>query len=220
VVSEQEKQLLSRNVPCQIPVEVIPNCISLSDYQEVKENPQQGTLIFTGSFRYQPNYDAMIWFLTDVFPLIQTEIPDVKLIITGDHANLPLPGLSGVTLTGFVKDIRPLVARSTVSIVPIRHGGGTRLKILEAMALHTPVVSTSKGAEGLAVTQGKDILIADSPMEFAKAVCRLIFEPELRDKLVENAHQLIVEKYNWAVVIPKFLHLIESITASRWSNEH
>ena len=89
------------------PVEVIPNCIDLSDYQEINEYPQPNTLIFTGSFRYHANYDAMIWFLTDVFPIIQAEIPDVNLMITGDHAGLPLPSSKGVTLTGFVNDIRP-----------------------------------------------------------------------------------------------------------------
>jgi polysaccharide biosynthesis protein PslH len=220
VVSEQERQLLIRHVPCQIPVEVVPNCISLPDYQGVNEYPQPETLVFTGSFRYHANYDAMLWFLMDIFPLIQAEIPTAKLIITGDHANLPLPGSNGVTLTGFVKDIRSLITSSAVSIAPIRIGGGTRLKIIEAMALRKPVVSTTKGAEGLDVTPGKNILIADSPGEYARAVCRLLLEPELGQKLVENARQLIVEKYDWAVVLPKFLDLVESLPDVRSSHEY
>jgi polysaccharide biosynthesis protein PslH len=219
VVSENEKQLVSQNVRCQIPIEVIPNCISLSDYQRRYGKPLPNTLIFTGSFRYSANYEAMVWFLTDIFPLIQAKIPDVKLVITGDHANLPLPVSTGVTLTGFVEDIRPFIARSAVSIAPIRVGGGTRLKILEAMALHTPVVSTAKGAEGLDVTDEQDILIADSPDEYAKAVCRLLREPALRNKLIEKAYQLVAEKYNWIVVLPQFLDLIERIADKRKSYE-
>jgi glycosyltransferase involved in cell wall biosynthesis len=220
VVSEQEKSLVTRNIPYRARIEVIPNCISLVEYQAVIENYQPNTLIFTGSFRYQVNYDAMLWFLTDVFPLIQAEIADVKLMITGDHANLPLPMSEGITLTGFVKDIRPLVARSAVSIAPLLAGGGTRLKILEAMALRTPVVSTSKGAEGLDITHERDILIADSPVEYAGAVCRLLREADLREKLVKNACQLVADKYNWVVVIPKFLGLVESIVDTRKSYEY
>jgi glycosyltransferase involved in cell wall biosynthesis len=220
VVSEKERQLIIRNVPCQTPVEVIPNCIDLSDYRDIHEYPQPNSLIFTGSFRYHANYDAMSWFLTDVFPIIQAEVPDVNLVITGDHAGLPLPSSKGVKLTGFIDDIRPLVAQSSVSIVPIRIGGGTRLKILEAMALRTPVVSTPKGAEGLEVTDEKNILIADSPAQYAKAVCRLLHEPELHKKLTDNAYQLVSEKYNWSVVIPRFLRLVENIPSPRQSYEY
>ena len=220
VVSEQEKQIIIQNVPCHTPVEVIPNCIDPSDYQEINEYPQPNTIIFTGSFRYHANYDAMIWFLTDVFPIIQVDIPDANLVITGDHAGLPLPSSKGVKLTGFVDDIRHLVARSSVSVAPIRIGGGTRLKILEAMALRTPVVSTPKGAEGLEVTDGKNILIADSPAQYAKAVCCLLHDPELRNQIVDNAYQLVTEKYNWSVVIPRFLKLIENIPPKRQSYEY
>ncbi len=219
VVSEKEKRLVARYVRCQIPIEVIPNCISLPDYHRFYENPQPNTLIFTGSFRYSANYDAMVWFLTEIYPLIQVEIPDVKLVITGDHADLPLPVSSGVVLTSFVDDIRPLIARSAVSIAPIRVGGGTRLKILEAMALHTPVVATSKGAEGLDVTDEQDILIADLPAEYAGAVCRILREPELHNKLVGNAYLLVAEKYNWSVVLPQFLDLVERIASTRQSYE-
>jgi polysaccharide biosynthesis protein PslH len=219
VVSDTEKRLVTQNIRCKLPIEVIPNCISLSDYQGIAIGPQPNTLIYTGSFRYSANYEAMIWFVSEILPLIQAEIADVKLVITGDHAYLPLPITNGVTLTGFVEDIRPFIAHSAVSIAPIRVGGGTRLKILEAMALRTPVVSTAKGAEGLNVTDDRDILIADSPDEYANAVCRLLREPALRNKLIENAYQLVAEKYNWIVVLPQFLDLIERIADKRKSYE-
>jgi polysaccharide biosynthesis protein PslH len=214
VASEQERKLIIRNVSCHTPIEVIPNGINLPDYQGIHEYPQPDTLIFTGSFRYYANYDAMNWFLAEVFPLIQAEVPEVRLMITGDHAGLPLPSSMGVTLTGFVDDVRPLVARSAVSLAPIRIGGGTRLKILEAMTLRIPVVSTSKGAEGLDIRHEKNILIADTPTEYAKAVIRLLREADIRKQLAESAYQLVSEQYNWAIIMPRFLSLIENITKS------
>ena len=103
----------------------------------------------------------MQWFVGRVFPLILEQIPDVELIITGDHANLPLPKTQNVTLAGYVDDIKSLVASCDVSLAPLWSGGGTRLKILEAMACGTSVVATSKGAEGLLVQNGRHLLITD-----------------------------------------------------------
>jgi glycosyltransferase involved in cell wall biosynthesis len=120
-----------------------------------------------------------------------------------------------VTLTGFVDDVRPLIAQSWISVVPLHTGGGTRLKILEAMALGTPVVATSKGAEGLDVQSGRHLLIADTPEAFAQSAIRLLKEPELRRQLAKSAYQLIREKYDWAVVIPRFLALTERVAHPR-----
>ena len=209
VVSEQERRLLSLAVPSYQSIEVIPNCINVADYNDVHEVAQVNTMIFTGSFRYFANHDAMTWFLREIYPRIQARVPDIHLTVTGDHANLPLPPAENVTLTGFVDDVRPLVASSWASLAPLRLGGGTRLKILEAMALRTPVVTTSKGAEGLDVQHDKHLLIADTPEAFAEAVIRLLKEPRLRKRLIDDAYQLVSEKYDWAVVMPRFLNLIE-----------
>jgi glycosyltransferase involved in cell wall biosynthesis len=153
----------------------------------------------------------MTWFIKDIFPLIRAEVPGAKLVITGDHANLPLPATDNVTLTGFVEDIRPLVANSMISIAPLLQGGGTRLKILESMALRTPVVATPKGAEGLDVVHGENILIAETAKEYADAAIRLMTDPDLRHRLVENGYQLVKEKYDWSVVMPQFLGLITKV---------
>jgi hypothetical protein len=110
VVSEQEKRLLAQIAPGFKAVEVIPNFINLADYQVVSAIPQPNSLIFTGPFRYIANHDAMVWFLKEVYPIIQSQVPDVCLTITGEHANLPLPAASHVKLTGFVEDVRPLIA--------------------------------------------------------------------------------------------------------------
>lgn len=215
VVSEQERQLLSQAVPAHPPIEIIPNGVNLSDYENVHEEPEPNTLIFTGAFTYGANHDAMTWFVGQVYPLIQAQAPDVHLYITGNHADKPLPPADGVTRTGYVDDVRPLVARSWVSLAPLRIGGGTRLKILEAMALRTPVVATSKGAEGLDVQNGEHLLIADTPQAFADAVICLLKDPALRRRLTDNAYQLVREKYDWAVIMPRFLHLVEQVARGK-----
>lgn len=209
VVSEPEQALVKAAVPGYQNVEIIPNCMNLADYEKVQVEKRPNSLIFTGSFTYHVNHEAMVWYLREVNALVQAQIPDVHLSITGDHANLPLPPANNVTLTGFVDDIRSWVASSCLSLAPIFMGGGTRLKILEAMALRTPVVATSKGAEGLDVVHGKHLLLADTPQEFADAVIRLLHDPNLYKTIADNGYQLIAEKYDWPSVTPHFLHLVQ-----------
>jgi glycosyltransferase involved in cell wall biosynthesis len=211
VASDREKQLLEEAVSTEIDVTVVPNCIDLNDYVSIKQTPKSGQLIFSGSFRYFANYEAMIWFLQEIFPLILVEEPETQLIITGDHADLSLPSIKNVTLTGYVDDIGSLIASSWLSLVPLQVGGGTRLKILEAMALHTPVVSTTKGAEGLGAQHGDHLLIADSPHEFAEAVVLLLRDPDLRHRLTDNAYQFVSKNYDCHVTNARFLDLIERI---------
>jgi glycosyltransferase involved in cell wall biosynthesis len=209
VVSQPEQDLVKTAVPHYKNVEIIPNCMNLADYEKVQVEKRPNSLIFTGSFTYHVNHEAMVWYVGEVNALVQAQIPDVHLSITGDHANLPLPPANNITLTGFVDDIRGLIASSCISLVPIFMGGGTRLKILEAMALRTAVVATSKGAEGLDVVDGKHLLLADTPQAFAQAVVRLLREPDLYREIANNGYQLIAEKYDWPSVTPRFLNLVE-----------
>lgn len=212
VVSEREKALLSAIAPGSS-IYVIPNGVDLDAYAGVQSTPEPDSLIFTGSFRYRPNYQAMLWFIEKALPLIKEQVPDVRLTITGDPAGLSLPGDSAVTQSGFVADVRPLVARSWVSIVPLQVGGGTRLKILEAAALGTPVVSTSKGAEGLAFEVGRDIAIADTPSDFANWTVRLLNDRELRGRMAANALALARQVYDWKMILPDFLKVVEQAAA-------
>lgn len=211
VVSEHERTLLKNHIATERPVLVIPNFVHLTQYEMPRGLARPNTLIFTGSFRYFANHDAMVWFLNEVYPQIRSQVPDAQLIITGDHADLPLPAAEGVTLKGNVENIRPLVSTASVSLAPLRFGGGTRLKIVEAMALQTPVVATSKGAEGLDVHDGEHLLIADSAQDFALQVIRLLKDSALRQQLAENAFQLVRAKYDSAVVLPHFLDLVENV---------
>lgn len=209
VVSEPEQALVQTAVPGYQNIEVIPNCMNLADYDTVRVAKRPNSLIFTGSFTYHVNHQAMEWYVGQVNPLVQAQIPDVQLYITGDHADMPLPPASNVTRTGFVDDIRSWIASSCISLAPIFMGGGTRLKILEAMALRTPVVATTKGAEGLDVEHGKHLLLADTPQAFADAVVRLLSNPDLYRTIADNGHQLIAEKYDWPSVTPHFLNLVQ-----------
>jgi glycosyltransferase involved in cell wall biosynthesis len=122
---------------------------------------------------------------------------------------------SSVHLSGYVNDIRPMIASAAVCIVPLRQGGGTRLKILEAMALGTPVVATSKGAEGLDATPGRDILIADDATEFANQVVRVMRDATLRAEVASNARRLVEHRYDWQQIGGRFVDLVEAAASRR-----
>ena len=209
VVSEREAELINRHVTRRARIKVIPNSVDVRSYSDLQETTEPYTMIFTGAFTYEPNYDAMVWFLQNVYPMVREKVPNARLVITGNHAGRKLPCSDGVTLTGFVEDVRPFINRSWCCLAPLQQGGGTRLKILEAMALKTPVVATSKGAEGLDVKHGEHILIADDPIAFAQAILELFEDQKLHESLAENAYNLVREKYNWSAVMPRFLQLVD-----------
>jgi len=212
VASAQERELILRSFPTYKKIiEVIPNCLNMNEYEHISAEKRPNTLIFSGPFKYRANYDAMLWFIGEVFPLVLEKIPDAQLIITGDHANLPLPSLKNVTLAGYVDDIKSLIASCSISIAPLLIGGGTRLKILEAMALGTPVVATSKGAEGLDAINNEHLSFADNPADFAKCVINLLASESKSRELTENARSLVYAKYNWGTVLPVYLRLINTV---------
>ena len=168
-------------------------------------NPESPTpaLIFTGSMDWLPNEDAMLFFCREVLPLIRAEQPEATLSIVG---RAPTPAVKqlaaqpGVRVTGRVDDVRPYMRDAAVYIVPLRIGGGTRLKIFEAMAMGKAVVSTSVGAEGLPVVNGKHVILADEPQTFARAVLELLRDADRRRQLEAAARKLVVEKYDWTAV--------------------
>ena len=211
VVSEDEKGLLRELVPDYKAVHVVPNGIYSADYDDVQVTPQPETLIFTGALSYFANLEGIQWFLSEVYPIVQAEVSAVKLVITGKNDGISLTTADNVTLTGFVEDIRPLIASARVSIAPLLVGGGTRLKILEAMALGTPIVTTTKGVEGLRAVDGEHLLIADTPAQFADAVIRLLQDGKLCRKLADNSCRLVRQQYDWSVIMPDFMKLTEEV---------
>ena len=195
-------------------ISIVPNCVYFDDYQGLHVEPVPNQLVFSGSFRFRANYEAMQWFVENVYPKILERIPETCLMITGDHADLPLPPSPNIMLAGYVEDIKGSIASSCVSLAPLLSGGGTRLKILEAMALGTAVVATTKGAEGLDATAGGQLFVADDPQTFADHVVKLLKDKKLRDQMTRKASELVKEKYNWDVVMPRFLHLAENAVSS------
>jgi glycosyltransferase involved in cell wall biosynthesis len=215
MVSEQDRATSLSGLPgFQGAVEVIPNGVDCTHNRPGLATPQAHTLVYNGALTYSANYDAMHYFLDEIYPLIRAQEPEVSLAITGSTSGVDLAGLplgAGAETVGFVEDVRPLVAGAWAVVAPIRQGGGTRLKILEAMALGTPVVATSKAAEGLSVTSGRDILIADGPDAFAACVVQLLRDAALREYLAGNARQLVELEYDWQAIGQRFVDLIEEV---------
>jgi glycosyltransferase involved in cell wall biosynthesis len=180
---------------------VIPNAADVEYYQPRPNDPPPDgrTVVFFGLLSYVPNVDGVIHFVRDIWPRIAEAHPEARCKIIGGRPPPALLALRGaqVELTGFVPDLRPHLAAAAVLVVPLRLGGGTRLKIVEAMAMGKAIVSTPRGAEGIEAIPGRDILVEDQPTAFADAVNRLLAEPSLAGRIGQSARKLAVERYAW-----------------------
>ena len=191
----------------QLDPTVLPNGIFLSDYPESSRHPKimSPRLVFSGKMDYRPNIDAAVWFANKVFPSIQKRHDKAKFIIVGQSPTrqvLNLANHPSITVTGDVDNIRPYIAEATVCVVPLRMGGGTRFKILEAMALCKPIVSTTIGAEGFPVTNGKDILIADTPEDLVRTIDSLLCSNEDQIILGKAGRTFVSDNYRWQTIVP------------------
>jgi polysaccharide biosynthesis protein PslH len=197
---------------------VIPTGVDVDYFQPIPVEETANSLVFTGSMDWLPNEDAMLYFVDAVLPLIKKQCPDVSLEIVGRSPSRKLQALAerekSVHLTGWVEDIRPFVARGSICIVPLRIGGGTRLKIFEAMAMSKAVVSTSVGAEGLPVQAGENILLADTPGDFADSVVSLLRDSKERKRMGASARVLVQEKYSWPKVAENFARALHDVVIS------
>jgi glycosyltransferase involved in cell wall biosynthesis len=181
---------------------VIPNGADVEYYQPRPADPMPDgrTVVFFGLLSYVPNVDGVIHFVRDIWPRIAVAHPDARCKIIGGGAPSSLQVLAGpgVELTGFVPDLRPHLAAAAAVVVPLRLGGGTRLKIVEAMAMGKAIVSTTLGAEGIEAVPERDLLIEDDPASFGDAVNRLLAEPSLAARIGQSARQLALERYAWS----------------------
>jgi glycosyltransferase involved in cell wall biosynthesis len=181
---------------------VIPNAADVDYYQPRPADPPPDgrTVVFFGHLSYTPNVDGVIYFVQKIWPRIAEAHPEARLKIIGGSAPRSLQLLAGpqVELAGFVPDLRPHLAAAAAVVVPLRLGGGTRLKIVEAMAMGKAIVSTALGAEGIEAMPGRDLIIADQPEPFADAVNCLLGDPELAARIGESARSLAVERYSWS----------------------
>jgi polysaccharide biosynthesis protein PslH len=184
-VSEDDRRRLQALAPSSRCV-AIPTGVDTTFFQPSGAPGMANRLVFTGSMDWFPNEDAITYFIDAILPRIRAEIADVTLSVVGRNPSAALRAAAvqaGVVVTGTVDDVRPYVDEAALYVVPLRAGGGTRLKIFEALAMGKAVVSTTVGAEGLAVTPGRDVAIADRPDEFARSVIALLRDPARRHAL-------------------------------------
>jgi polysaccharide biosynthesis protein PslH len=206
VCSKREEMELKSRMP-GARVATIPNGVDTAFFArptvDVRWPPK--SIIFVGAMNYYPNIDAALWFARDVWPRLRSLFPECRLTLVGSDpapAVLALLGAEGIEVTGTVQDVRPFYHHADVALAPLRMGGGTRLKILEAMAAGVPVISTAVGAEGLAVESGRNILIADetNPESWVRAFRSLGESESLRTDLVASAMLLVRDHYDWTVI--------------------
>jgi glycosyltransferase involved in cell wall biosynthesis len=197
---------------------VIPTGVDVDYFQPIPGKESPSCLVFTGSMDWLPNEDAILFFVDAILPLIKQQCPDASLEVVGRSPSRKLQALAqtekSLHLTGWVDDIRPFVARGAVCIVPLRIGGGTRLKIFEAMAMNKAVISTSVGAEGLPVCSGKNILLADTPSAFADSVISLLRDSNQRHRLGSAARVLVQENYSWSKIVESFILTLQDAVIS------
>jgi glycosyltransferase involved in cell wall biosynthesis len=216
-VSEVDRQWFSNFMPASR-ISVLPTGVDLDYFrpQAVQEDPRR--LVFTGSMDWLANEDAILFFAEKILPLILRAVPDITLTVAGRNPSEKLKLLAQVNphiqLTGTVPDIRPFVAEAAVYVLPLQVGGGTRLKIFEAMAMGKAIVSTTIGAEGLPVVPGKHLLIEDDPQDFAAAVVKLLDQLSLRRQVGLTARALVENRYGWPEVGRTFHSILQSVAGS------
>jgi len=213
-VSTTDAEFLRRENPA-LPISVVENGVDCARLQPLAEAPAGNDLLFAGLLGYPPNADAVRFFCREILPLVRLQIPDARLLIAGQSPPPDLRALArsdSVVLLADVADIVPCYQRARLAVVPLRAGGGTRLKILEAMALGRAVVSTTIGCEGIDVSHGRDILVADQAEAFAACVVSLLRDPAARAALAARARQTVERGYDWPLLAARQLAVYTSPT--------
>ena len=216
-VSDADRDCLAALAP-RAQITAIPTGVDPSYFRPGGGAETPGSLVYSGSMDWYPNEDAVLHFVTSILPRVQREVPGTTLTVVGRD---PSPRLraaaagAGVRLTGRVDDVRPHVARAAVFVVPLRVGGGTRLKIFEALAMGKAVVSTSVGAEGLPLVPGEHFVCCDEPADFAHSVAALLNDPRRRSRLGRAGRRLVEERFSWAQVGRRFASNLEEVSWSR-----
>lgn len=216
VVSQAERESLSQMVP-GARVRVVPNGVDTTVFKPAQASSRAG-VIFVGPHSWLPNRDAMDYFVEDILPRIRERVGDVPVTWVGRApagVRRVFEARSGVRMTGFVDAIDPWVQSAACYVVPLRIGGGTRLKILDAWALGSSIVSTSIGCEGLDARDGENLLIRDEPDAFAAAVVRLLEDGELRRHLRAAGRETVRERYDWDVIGREMLPHYHGLLGSR-----
>ena len=215
-VSEDDRRRLEQIAP-GIRAASIPTGVDVRYFTPLPEAERHAHLVFSGSMDWHPNEDAVLYFLDTILPCIRAQIPETTFSVIGRNPTARLREAAercgGVTVTGTISDVRPAIAEGAVYVVPLRAGGGTRLKIFEALAMGKPVVSTTLGAEGLGIGPGRHYLSADEPRDFAAAVVSLLRDPAHRRQLGDAGRHLVEASYSWPRIARIFEQLCEEVVA-------
>jgi glycosyltransferase involved in cell wall biosynthesis len=191
-----------------------------TDADQVAQPP---TILLLGTMHYYPNIDAVHYFFDTMYSALCARYPNLQVLIVGHQPPPEIAALAkwpGITVTGSVDEIRPYLARSSLLAVPLRLGGGTRLKIAEAMAAGLPVVATPIGAQGLAVEDEHHLLLAAEPTAFIAAIQRLLDDPSLGQRLAEAGRKLVESQYSWQTLGQRFTALCEAMVDAQRPNDH
>jgi len=199
--SQRELEILQALCPAT-PATVVPNAVDTDFFMPATESVDSDAIVFTGLMKYRPNVDAAIFFVRDILPRILATRPTAVFYIVGGEAPTEVTRLAStnVVVTGSVDDVRPYVHRAAVFAVPLRMGSGTRLKVLEGLSMGKAMVSTSLGCEGIDLTHGEHLLIADEAEAFADAVLDLMTKPEMAARLGVEGRRLMLGRYRWETV--------------------
>ncbi|MBN1972657.1 MAG: glycosyltransferase [Sedimentisphaerales bacterium] len=195
---------------------VIPNGATV-DANSVFNPGIPGRMLYIGTMNYYPNEDAVCYFVKNILPRVQSQIPEAHLVVVGKNPSKAIRDIADgktVQIIGRVDDVSPYLKEAALSVVPLRIAGGTRLKILESLACKTPVVSTTIGAEGLEIEDGKHIIIADENRQFSDACVRLMGSVEMRRQLSENGYDLVKNFYSWDIISDKVKYILDSIISN------
>jgi len=218
-VTERDRQILLGELPGLQRIFAIPTSIDLFQIPPVELNPDSHNIVFTGSMYWPPNVKAVLHFYRDIFPRVRAQMPEARFVIVGKKPVRQVMALAErdpvVTVTGYVEDIRPYWADSAVTVVPLKVGSGIRVKILTAMAAGVPVVSTTVGYQGIDLTPGEHILVADDDAAFADAVVRLLRDVGLRRRLAAVGRRLVETMYSWDVTYRKLDAVFEGIEGNK-----
>lgn len=212
-VSDDDRSRLLQIVPDK-PVAMVPNGVDLAYFAPQDEEEDQNTLVFVGSMDYAANADAVLYFASQILPLIKRQRPNARFLVVGYGPPAQVTALQDdltAVVTGYVKDVRPFLSKAAVVVVPLRFGSGVRNKILEAWAMGKAIVSTSLGAEGLAVRPGGNLLLADSPEQFASATIALMEEKGLRSRLGQAGRITVEEQYAWSAIARQMESVFERV---------
>lgn len=201
VTSDRDAAILSELVP-RTAVSVVPNGVDIELFRPATSAPEPDSLLFFGAMNYYPNQDGLTYFVEQIFPLILAKRPSTKLRVVGPAPD-SVKRLQGpnIEVTGFVDAVEPYIDAATAVIVPLRLGGGTRLKIVEAMSKAKPIISTRVGAEGIDVVNGESALLADDPQGFAAHVLDVLADPSLARRLGASARTLAEDRYSWPALV-------------------